>query len=58
MLIRSAIILVLLFTTRATFAQQPAPKPHNFALWEKEIAAFEEADKTNPPAKGGIVFTG
>lgn len=28
------------------------------ARWEKEIAAFEAADRANPPAKGGIVFTG
>jgi lysophospholipase L1-like esterase len=29
-----------------------------FAKWEKEIAAFEEKDRANPPAKGGIVFVG
>jgi lysophospholipase L1-like esterase len=26
--------------------------------WESEIAAFETADKTNPPPSGGIVFIG
>ena len=31
---------------------------HNFAKWEKDIAAFEQSDATNPPAKGGFVFTG
>lgn len=30
----------------------------NFARWEKEISAFERADRSNPPAKKGIVFTG
>jgi lysophospholipase L1-like esterase len=35
-------------TTRATGPE----------CWEKEIAAFEAADRNNPPAKGGIVFTG
>src|SRR6185503_11228407 len=35
-----------------------APAPHDFARWEKEIAAFEAADKTSPPPKGGILFTG
>lgn len=30
----------------------------NFARWEKEIGAFEKADRANPPAKKGIVFTG
>ena len=28
------------------------------AKWEKEIAAFEQADREHPPEKGGIVFTG
>lgn len=29
-----------------------------FAKWENEIAAFETADRANPPAKGGIIFVG
>ena len=33
---------------------QAAPE----AAWEKEIAAYEAADKKNPPAPGGIVFIG
>ncbi len=36
----------------------PLVIPHNFAQWEKEIAAFEKADRTNPPPKGGILFIG
>jgi CubicO group peptidase (beta-lactamase class C family)/lysophospholipase L1-like esterase len=41
-----------------------APKPHAAAagrgssMWEREIAAFEEADRRNPPPKGAILFTG
>ncbi|MEJ0091038.1 MAG: GDSL-type esterase/lipase family protein [Limisphaerales bacterium] len=31
---------------------------HNFAVWEKEIAAFEQSDLTNPPPKGGVEFIG
>lgn len=31
---------------------------HNSARWEKEIAAFEASDHTNPPPKGCIVFVG
>jgi lysophospholipase L1-like esterase len=31
---------------------------HNFAQWEKEIAAFEQSDLTNPPPKGGVEFIG
>ncbi len=29
-----------------------------FARWEKDIAAFERADATNPPPRGGIEFIG
>jgi lysophospholipase L1-like esterase len=43
-------------TTAAVAVHEPAP--HDFARWENEIAAFEAADKTNPPPKGGILFTG
>jgi lysophospholipase L1-like esterase len=28
------------------------------AKWEKDIAAFEQADRAYPPEKGGIIFTG
>jgi len=42
-------------TTRSA-ATQPAVT--GFARWEKEISAYEQADKTNPPPRGGIVFTG
>jgi lysophospholipase L1-like esterase len=31
---------------------------HNFARWEKEIAAFERMDATNPPPKGAVLFVG
>ena len=31
---------------------------HNFGKWEKDISAFEQSDSTNPPAKGGFLFTG
>jgi lysophospholipase L1-like esterase len=31
---------------------------NNFGRWEKEIAAFEQADKTNPPPKEAVVFIG
>jgi lysophospholipase L1-like esterase len=35
-----------------------AAKPHDFARWEKEIAAYEQKDKVNPPPKDALVFTG
>ena len=31
---------------------------HDFAKWEPEISAFEQMDGTNPPPKGGLLFTG
>ncbi|HEU5123237.1 MAG TPA: GDSL-type esterase/lipase family protein [Verrucomicrobiae bacterium] len=31
---------------------------HNFAVWEKEISAFEKSDKTNPPPKHATLFIG
>jgi len=31
---------------------------HNFAQWEKEIAAFEQSDLTNPPPRGAVEFLG
>jgi len=32
--------------------------PHDFARWEPEIAAYEAADKKNPPPRGAILFIG
>ena len=31
---------------------------HHFAKWEKEIAAFEVADRTNPPPTNALLFVG
>jgi lysophospholipase L1-like esterase len=46
-------------TAEAQPAKAPAAaKPHDFARWEKEIAAYEAADRRSPPPKGGVVFTG
>src|SRR5262249_13139267 len=42
----------------AAAAPAPAAARNGFARWEKEIAAFEASDRTNPPPKGGIVFVG
>jgi lysophospholipase L1-like esterase len=35
-----------------------AQTAHNFDKWEKEIAAYEQRDRTNPPPTGGAVFIG
>jgi lysophospholipase L1-like esterase len=43
-------------------AAAPAPgraqQAHDFARWEKDVAAFEAADRISPPPKGGILFVG
>src|SRR5258706_6326090 len=44
--------------TTAPITATPPQAPHNFARWEPEIAAYEAADRSNPPAKGGILFIG
>ena len=41
---------------------QAAPRPYaearDYAKWEKEVAAYEAADRKSPPPKGGILFIG
>lgn len=44
-------------------ASVPATKPaeakaHDFDRWEKEISAYEKADREKMPAKGGVLFIG
>lgn len=39
-----------------TVAVETNAPPH--ARWEKDIAAFEAADRTNPPPTGAVVFVG
>jgi lysophospholipase L1-like esterase len=36
----------------------PRESGHDFGRWEKEIAAFERTDGTNPPPKGALLFIG
>jgi lysophospholipase L1-like esterase len=50
-------LVAFLIITRSPLGLS-APAEHNFGKWEKEIAAFEQMDKTNAPPKGGIVFIG
>ncbi len=49
------VALLLKVAARSALAAEPA---HDFDKWEKEIAAFEEADRKSPPPKGEILFTG
>ena len=55
-LLKSIVLMACLFALSVQ-AQTPAPA-HDFARWEKDIAAFEEKDKTTPPPQNAIVFTG
>ena len=48
--------LVLISILPPAFAQEKPKNPH--ARWEATIAKFEEQDKKNSPAKGGVLFVG
>ena len=37
---------------------QAAPPARDFSQWDKDIAAFEAADRTSPPPKDAILFVG
>ena len=50
------LLLLVLISLAPRLRAEPSPDP--FAKWEKEIAAFEEMDRQNPPPKKGIVFVG
>ena len=49
------LLLCLLASAPSVFAQQQQPPADK---WQSEIAAFEAADKTNPPPQGAILFIG
>ena len=48
-------LVVLAWVLRVAPAAEVA---HDFGKWENEIAAFERIDRTNPPPKGAVLFTG
>jgi lysophospholipase L1-like esterase len=54
-ILRLPLICLLIVVACRALVAQPA---HNFARWEKEIAAYEEKDKANSPPKGEILFIG
>lgn len=53
---RLLVMTLLLFGS--WFKAFSADTNRNFAVWEKEISAYERMDATNPPPKGGIEFVG
>lgn len=38
--------------------RQSAPAARDFSQWEKDVAAFEAADRTNPPPTDATLFVG
>ena len=50
--------LVFAFVLTPLDLTRCAEAAHDFSKWEKEISAFEQSDRTNPPPKGGLVFIG
>ena len=55
--------LLLIWLSPALLAADPPsvvrPRPeHHFEQWEKAITAFEQADRTNPPPQGAVLFIG
>lgn len=49
---------VVLFLLGSGSAAWGTTTNHDFAKWEKEIAAFERMDRTNPPPRAAILFVG
>jgi len=51
----SLIGLVLITPLRPALAAEAG---HDFGVWEKDIAAFEASDRTNPPPTNAVLFIG
>jgi lysophospholipase L1-like esterase len=51
-------LFLALFLIEASRFARGADATHDFNKYEKEISAFEEADRAAPPPKGAILFTG
>jgi lysophospholipase L1-like esterase len=52
----ASLVLIIPTPSRAQAAVKAVEQSP--AKWEKDIAAFEAADREHPPEKGGIVFVG
>ncbi|HMC55734.1 MAG TPA: SGNH/GDSL hydrolase family protein [Gemmatimonadaceae bacterium] len=48
----------LVASLAACVSPRPFAEPQSAAQFASEIAAFDSADRANPPAQGGVVFTG
>src|SRR5204862_4593101 len=52
------IAVALAILTGCASVKLPPPSAGEVAKWEKDIAAFEAADRKNPPPVGAILFIG
>lgn len=55
---RALLVLLSLFALVAASPQARTQGGPNPSQWESEIHAFETADLSDPPPRGGIIFTG
>lgn len=55
---RYCIVLALVLASAGQFAGHAAAEDSQSKRWEKDIAAYEAADKTNPPPQNAILFIG
>ena len=51
------LVLLLLVLTPSAASRGQATQP-DFTRWEKNIAAFEQRDRTNPPPQNALLFIG
>lgn len=52
------LIALMLMMTFVGAEPRTEKKPHDFAKWEKDIAAFEKSDVSQPPPKHALLFIG
>ena len=55
---RLAVLAAVAVAVSAAAHAQAAKGEHDFARWEKDVAAFEAADRINPPPKDALLFVG
>ena len=53
-----SLALAALVVSTQAIAESPKTIPHDFAKWEKAVAAFEKADAEKAPPKGAVLFVG
>jgi lysophospholipase L1-like esterase len=55
---RAITLALLVFLFPPVFVPAHGETNHDFARWEKEVAAYESADRTNPPPRDALLFIG